>query len=95
MRFTDHYCGNSVCAPSRCSLLTGLHPGHAYIRANSPGYPNGQTPLPKNTETIAKNENGVWKLYGIKWFTSAIDSEMSLALAKPEGVDQLQLFLQF
>lgn len=54
MRFTDHYCGNSVCAPSRCSLLTGLHPGHAYIRANSPGYPNGQTPLPKNTETIAK-----------------------------------------
>ena len=35
-------------------LLTGLHPGHAYIRANSPGYPNGQTPLPDNTETIAK-----------------------------------------
>jgi len=54
MRFTNHYCGNSVCAPSRCSLVTGLHPGHAYIRANSPGYPNGQTPLPKDTETIGK-----------------------------------------
>ena len=54
MRFTAHYCGNSVCAPTRCSLMTGLHPGHAYIRANSPGYPNGQTPLPEGTETVAK-----------------------------------------
>ena len=54
MIFTDHYCGNAVCAPSRASLLTGMHPGHAYIRANSPGYPNGQTPLPENTETIGK-----------------------------------------
>lgn len=54
MRFTDHYCGNSVCAPSRCSLMTGLHPGHAYIRANSPGYPNGQTPLPAGTETVGR-----------------------------------------
>ena len=45
-----------------------------------------------NTETIAKFEKGEWRLYGIKWFTSAIDSEMALALAKPEGSDQLQLF---
>jgi len=54
MRFVAHYCGNSVCAPSRCSLMTGKHPGHAYIRANSPGYPNGQTPLPEGTETVAQ-----------------------------------------
>lgn len=54
MKFTAHYCGNSVCAPTRCSLMTGLHPGHAYIRANSPGYPNGQTPLLGDTETVAK-----------------------------------------
>ncbi len=54
MRFTQHYCGNSVCAASRCSLLTGKHPGHAYIRANSPGYPNGQTPIPADSETIGK-----------------------------------------
>jgi len=52
MTFTSHYCGNSVCAPSRCSLMTGKHPGHAYIRANSPGYPGGQTPLPEGTETL-------------------------------------------
>ncbi|UCE08688.1 MAG: arylsulfatase [bacterium] len=35
MRFTDHYAGSTVCAPSRCSLMTGLHTGHAYIRGNS------------------------------------------------------------
>jgi len=31
MTFTAHYCGNAVCAPTRCSLLTGLHPGHASV----------------------------------------------------------------
>jgi arylsulfatase A-like enzyme len=34
MRFTDHYSGSPVCAPSRCVLLTGLHSGHTYIRGN-------------------------------------------------------------
>ncbi len=34
MRFTDHYSGSPVCAPSRGTLLTGLHTGHAYIRNN-------------------------------------------------------------
>jgi arylsulfatase A-like enzyme len=34
MRFTQHYCGSPVCAPSRCVLLTGQHTGHAYIRGN-------------------------------------------------------------
>jgi arylsulfatase A len=34
MRFTQHYSGSPVCAPSRDTLLTGLHTGHAYIRNN-------------------------------------------------------------
>lgn len=34
MRFTQHYSGSPVSAPSRCVLLTGLHSGHAQIRAN-------------------------------------------------------------
>ena len=29
MKLTRHYSGNAVCAPSRCVLMTGLHPGHA------------------------------------------------------------------
>ena len=35
MRFTQHYAGSTVCAPSRCSLMTGLHSGHSTVRANS------------------------------------------------------------
>src|SRR5512143_4285384 len=29
MRFTQFYAGSTVCAPSRCCLMTGLHTGHA------------------------------------------------------------------
>ena len=34
-RFTDAYAGCTVCAPSRCSLMTGFHTGHARIRGNN------------------------------------------------------------
>jgi len=34
LRFTDFYAGSTVCAPSRCCLMTGYHTGHAYIRGN-------------------------------------------------------------
>ena len=55
MRFTNHYAGTAVCAPTRCSLMTGLHTGHCYIRANSPGYPGAsQTPIPAETKTLPR-----------------------------------------
>ena len=34
MKFTQHYAGNTVCSPSRASLMTGLHAGVSYIRGN-------------------------------------------------------------
>jgi arylsulfatase A-like enzyme len=34
MRFTQHYAGSTVCAPSRCSLMTGKHGGHCTVRGN-------------------------------------------------------------
>ncbi len=38
------------------------------------------------SETIARcGEDGVWRLSGIKWFTSALTSQMALTLARPEG----------
>jgi len=63
MRFTQHYSGSAVCAPSRCVLLTGLHTGHAAIRDNDelrergdvwndPSL-EGQRPLPEGTITLA------------------------------------------
>ncbi|QEG21290.1 arylsulfatase [Mariniblastus fucicola] len=46
MRFTNHYCGQAVCAPSRCSLVTGMHQGHAEIRGNGNPEHRGK-PRPK------------------------------------------------
>jgi acyl-CoA dehydrogenase len=37
------------------------------------------------TETVAREEDGTFRLYGRKWFTSAISSQMALTLARPEG----------
>lgn len=34
MKFTQFYSGSTVCAPARCSLMTGLHTGHATVRGN-------------------------------------------------------------
>jgi arylsulfatase A len=54
MVFTQMYAGTSVCAPSRCSLMSGLHTGHTYIRGNKEVRPEGQEPIPDSTLTIAE-----------------------------------------
>lgn len=53
-RYEQAYCGTSVCAPSRSSVMTGLHMGHCPIRANREIQPEGQMPLPEGTYTVAK-----------------------------------------
>ncbi|MDR6781554.1 arylsulfatase [Pedobacter africanus] len=52
MRFTQFYAGTSVCAPSRASLMTGLHTGHTPIRGNYEIKPEGQLPLPDSAYII-------------------------------------------
>ncbi len=57
MRF---YAPSPVCAPTRASLLTGKHQGHATIRGNKevggfgPNDAEGQFPLPKSETTVAE-----------------------------------------
>lgn len=69
LRFTHHYAGSPVCAPSRCVLLTGLHSGHSQVRGNDEWSERGdvwnyramiadpslegQRPLADSTVTIA------------------------------------------
>ncbi len=48
VRFTDVYAGSTVCAPSRCALMTGYHMGHALVRGN------GRVPLRPQDVTVAE-----------------------------------------
>ncbi len=60
MRFTRHYSGAPVCAPSRCVLMTGKHLGHAEIRGNRqasvdfPQFNQGQHPISEQAYTLAR-----------------------------------------
>lgn len=53
-RYMQAYTATSVCAPTRSSLMTGLHMGHCPVRANREIQPEGQMPLPAETMTIAE-----------------------------------------
>ena len=53
MRFTQCYAGTAVSAPSRCSLMTGLHTGHSFVRGNKGVDPEGQVAMPDSTFTMA------------------------------------------
>jgi len=48
IRFNNVFAGSSVCAPTRCTFLTGKHSGHASVRSNG-----GGTPLRADETTIA------------------------------------------
>ncbi len=77
MRFTRAYSGNAVCAPSRCVLMTGKHPGHATVRSNRAVKPEGQFPIPSSEVTIAElleKEGYVSGAFG-KWGLGNIWSE--------------------
>ena len=69
MRFTQHYSGSPVCAPSRCTLMTGMHTGHSFIRDNGEVKPEGQRPIPDSVVTIAEVLKGQGYVTGAigKW----------------------------
>ena len=68
-KWSQFYSGSAVCAPARCTLLTGMHGGHAYVRDNKEvpskqkleidGFPpihiyGGQAPIPKDAIKLVK-----------------------------------------
>ncbi|MDP6930527.1 MAG: arylsulfatase [Planctomycetota bacterium] len=69
MKFTQHYSGSTVCAPTRCCLMTGYHTGHAYVRGNREVKPVGQAPIPAETVTVAELMQGAGYKVGAfgKW----------------------------
>ncbi len=86
MRFTGHYSGSTVCAPSRCCLMTGLHTGHAHVRNNRQVNTSGQLPLPDGTGTVARRLQGAGYRTGVigKW---GLGYPGSLGVPRNQGFD--------
>jgi len=79
IRFNQFYSGSPVCAPSRCSLMTGKHGGHAYIRnnreiKNKGNIFGGQLPLPEDEPGLAKTLKAAGYTTGCfgKWGLGAV-----------------------
>ena len=69
MLFTQHYAGSTVCAPSRCVLMTGHHTGHAFLRGNGTKVEKGRPALRPEDLTVAEMLKGVGYATGLigKW----------------------------
>jgi arylsulfatase A-like enzyme len=84
MRFTRAYSGSAVCAPTRCVLMTGLHPGHGLRRANQSK--NGLLALEPGTVTAARMLQGAGYATGGfgKW---GLGNEGTTGAAEKQGFD--------
>lgn len=98
LRLTSHYSGSPVCAPSRCTLLTGQHTGHAIIRNNrelggwGQDEPEGQYPLPELTpmlSTSLQNAGYATGAFG-KWGLGGPDTS---GLPNDQGFDEFYGYL--
>lgn len=85
-RFTDAYSGSTVCAPSRCVLMTGMHTGRAFIRGN------GKLNLRPEDVTVAEVLQGAGyktALFG-KW---GLGHEGTTGLPTRQGFDRFYGYL--
>ncbi len=48
----------------------------------------GGSDVGRNSTVARRDAEGAWRLWGMKWFTSANTAEMALTLARPEGAPQ-------
>lgn len=101
MRFTRHYSGSAVSAPSRCVLLTGLHTGHSQVRGNdewaergevwnyramlADSTLEGQRPLESSTVTIAS-------LLKANGYATGVVGKWGLGAPHTEGIPDKQGF---
>jgi len=82
IRFTQAYAGSTVCAPSRCGLMTGLHMGHALVRGNA------LVPLRPEDVTVAE----VLKEAG---YAAALAGKWGLGEPETTGIPNKQGFEYF
>lgn len=87
MRFTDFYAGSTVCAPSRATLMLGLHSGHNGIRGNAQNLA-----LAPGDVTVAQllKENGYRTCLVGKW---GLGETGSTGLPQKKGFDEFVGYL--
>jgi arylsulfatase A-like enzyme len=81
MRFTDFYAGNTVCTPSRASLMTGCHPGTAHARSNVQGLRAALDPKMTTMPRLFKEAGyatGIFGKWGLGHKTNADDARNPL-----------------
>lgn len=76
IKFTRFYSGNTVCAPSRCALMTGFNMGHAWVRGNAKAK-DGLAALRAQDTTLAQRLKGNGYRTGMfgKWGLGDDDSQ--------------------
>ena len=81
--FTQAYSGNTVCAPARSTLMTGLHAGHTYVRGNT-----GGIALPDSAITMAE-------IFKQKGYVTGGFGKWGLGEIGTKGVPERQGFDEF
>lgn len=66
MKLTDFYAGNTVCAPSRCVLMTGKHSGRCRVRGNAGSDIQRLRPEDKTIASVFKDAGYATGMFG-KW----------------------------
>ena len=104
MRFTQHYAGSPVCAPSRCVLLTGKHTGHAPIRGNDEWRARGEVwdyyamlndPTLEGQRPLADSIVTLGEVLQKAGYTTGIFGKWGLGAPETEGIPNNQGFDEF
>jgi len=66
LRFTDHYSSNTVCSPSRASLMLGQHAGVCYLRGNAGPVNSALDPDATTLPEVLKGAGYATGMFG-KW----------------------------
>lgn len=84
MRFVNFYAGSTVSAPSRCTLMTGLHTGHCTIRMNAPKEHGNLRPEDRTMAQFFQNRGYRTAMFG-KW---GLGFEDTAAAPELKGFDE-------
>ena len=77
--------GNAALIDRAVPRLTSRDPSIAWTSGQWMTESTGGSDVGLSLTEARRDEQGQWRLYGKKWFTSAISSQMALTLARPQG----------